>query len=270
MSKSYYWQHEDDGVSPHGGETDSGSEDVTLPSKPKGRPADTLIIFDWDDTLLCSSAINAQQWTPLQLQQLERTVDSILHAAMRLGETMIVTNGNETWVQDSTRRFFPSLQPTLDKLKVMSARHGYEQSYPGDPFSWKRQAFKEIMAQRRGRIPGCTGINLIAIGDSPAEIQAARSCTKVLSGRSLVKTVKFKEAPTVNELLGQLRRVLQELGKIVSEDCNISRGLMQRPLPAHLDHLASWASGWRFAETEYAPTAAAKIDNLSWILHALA
>ena len=35
------------------------------------KPAGKLIIFDWDDTLLCSSAINLQQCTPAQLQQLD-------------------------------------------------------------------------------------------------------------------------------------------------------------------------------------------------------
>jgi hypothetical protein len=37
------------------------------------RPNDTLIVFDWDDTLLCTSAINANLWTDVQLDQLERT-----------------------------------------------------------------------------------------------------------------------------------------------------------------------------------------------------
>lgn len=214
-------------------------------------PIETVIIFDWDDTLLCSSAINAQQWSPSQLLQLERAVETVLHTAMRLGDTMIVTNGNGSWVQDSARRFFPGLLPTLDRMQVMSARASYEQSYPGDPFSWKRQAFKEILARRRkGRGAIAGGVNLIVLGDSPAEIEAAKSATKVLSGKSLVKTVKFKESPSVNELLGQLRRVLQELTKIVQEDRTGSKSLIQRPFPAHLDHLSSWASGWRFSETE--------------------
>lgn len=210
---------------------------------------DTVIIFDWDDTLLCSSAINNQQWSPQQLQQLERAVETILQTAMRLGETMIVTNGNSTWVQDSTRRFFPGLQPTLDRLMVMSARASYESSYPGDPFSWKRQAFKEILARRRQEGGYVGGVNLIVLGDSPAEIEAAQTATKVLYGKSVVKTVKFKEAPSVNELLGQLRRVLQELGNIVQEERSGNKGLVQRTFPAHLDHLSSWASGWRLSET---------------------
>lgn len=214
----------------------SDDSDVT----PVWRPCsetDTVIIFDWDDTLLCSSAINAQQWRQDQLEQLESMVESILETAMQLGETMIVTNGNSSWVQDSARRFLPNLSKILSRVKVMSARAVYEQSFPGDPFAWKRQAFKEILARRRQEGYHPDGVNLIVLGDSPAEIQAAKSATKVLNGRSVIKTVKFKE-------------VVQELSTIVQEDRSLSRGLVQRTFPGSMDQLSSWASGWRIAETE--------------------
>lgn len=229
------------------------SDDSIDDTTPMWRPCsdtDTVIIFDWDDTLLCSSAINAQQWRQDQLEQLEQMVESILLTAMHLGETMIVTNGNASWVQDSARRFLPNLQRTLNRVTVMSARAIYEHSFPGDPFAWKRQAFKEILARRRQEGFHPEGVNLIVLGDSPAEIQAARTATKVLCGRSMVKTVKFKEAPSVNELLGQLRRVSQELAGIVQEDKSLSRGLVQRGFPGSIDQLSSWASGWRISETE--------------------
>jgi hypothetical protein len=257
FSKNYYGQHDvsDDESRNHSDRNSGGSpwseddkgDDVT-PMWSAVSSVDTVIIFDWDDTLLCSSAINAQQWSPQQLQQLERAVEAILQTSMRLGETMIVTNGNHSWVQDSTRRFFPGLQPTLDKLSVMSARAMCEQAYPGDPFSWKRQAFKEILAKRRQECD--RDMNLIVLGDSPAEIEAAKTATKLLTANSIVKTIKFKEAPSVNELLGQLRRVLQELGSIVNEDKSGNKGLVQRTFPAHLDHLSSWASGWKFSDSE--------------------
>lgn len=243
------------------------SDDSIDDTTPMWRPCsdtDTVIIFDWDDTLLCSSAINAQQWRQDQLEQLEQMVESILLTAMHLGETMIVTNGNASWVQDSARRFLPNLQRMLNRVTVMSARAIYEHSFPGDPFAWKRQAFKEILARRRQEGFHPEGVNLIVLGDSPAEIQAARTATKVLCGRSMVKTVKFKETPSVNELLGQLRRVSQELAGIVQEDKSLSRGLVQRGFPVvqserqglavrdqgSIDQLSSWASGWRISETE--------------------
>lgn len=226
------------------------SQGGNSPRHPLGRAWGTkqepLIIFDWDDTLLCSSAINQAQWNLGQLQQLEEIVEMILQYSMELGETMIVTNGNATWVQDSAHRFLPGLVPLLERIVVMSARAMFEDAYPGDPFSWKRQAFKHIMKCRRAQHPHVTGVNLIVLGDSPAEMEAAHSSAKVYTGQSFVKTVKFREAPSVAQLVGELQRVSQELGDIVREECSSSRDLEQVKLPAHLSHLAVGASGWKF------------------------
>lgn len=215
-----------------------------------GRSSDTVIIFDWDDTLLCSSAINMQQWTGPQLEQLEITVEAILCASMALGETMIVTNGNKSWVQDSARRFLPKLLPLLNRLRVISARAIYEARWPGDPFAWKRVAFKEILAERQrssADVPS-DGLNLIVLGDSLGEIQAAQTATESLDGQSTVKTLKFKEMPSVNELLGQIRAANQFLYELVHEETSSCKGLVPRTLPPHLKYLTSWASGWRITE----------------------
>mmetsp|Transcript_81960 Transcript_81960/g.182872 ORF Transcript_81960/g.182872 Transcript_81960/m.182872 type:complete len:533 (+) Transcript_81960:161-1759(+) len=225
-----------------------------------GPPDDTVIIFDWDDTLLCTSAINAEQCSPGQLRQLERAVECVLQAAMQLGETLIVTNGNASWVEDSTSRFLPGILPTLRCLEVISARAQYECDYPGDPFAWKRKAFREILQTRRaarrpepqgseGLAGGSPGTNLVVLGDSLAEMEAAEDATAVMSAPSVVKTIKFKERPLVTELLGQIRKVVQELGSIVEGSCSTKKGLSKRVLPEHLAHLGAMASGWRLCGT---------------------
>ena len=90
--------------------------------------------------------------------------------------------------------------------------------------------------------------NLLAHGDNQAEIDAAQIVTASLRGSSIVKTVKFKEQPSVDELLGQLRLVLQILPELVDADSSRSKALVPRPLPSHLAYLTSWASGWEAAE----------------------
>jgi len=63
------------------------------------------------------------------------------------------------------------------------------------------------------------GMNLIVLGDSDCEIQAAWTSTRRMSADSLrVKTVKFKEAPTCEELCNQLKRMVRELAAIVDEE----------------------------------------------------
>eukprot|EP00933_Yihiella_yeosuensis_P071216 TRINITY_DN79415_c0_g1_i1.p1 TRINITY_DN79415_c0_g1~~TRINITY_DN79415_c0_g1_i1.p1 ORF type:complete len:281 (+),score=44.28 TRINITY_DN79415_c0_g1_i1:66-908(+) len=230
--------------------TGSESSDDSTPQWNHHRVSDTVIIFDWDDTLLCSTAINYQQYSPNQLHQLENVIRSIIWHAMQFGETMIITNGNATWVQDSMRRFLPGLASTLDRIKVMSARAAYEASFPGDPYAWKRQAFKEIFAQRRDSGLHSQGVNLVVLGDSPAEIEAARHCTKVLNGTSQVKTVKFKEMPSVNELIGELKKVQQDLGKICQEEGSYGRALALRSFPANVDKVSCYPSAWKLLDTE--------------------
>mmetsp|Transcript_53107 Transcript_53107/g.134149 ORF Transcript_53107/g.134149 Transcript_53107/m.134149 type:complete len:292 (-) Transcript_53107:36-911(-) len=222
-----------------------------------GTANNTVIIFDWDDTLLCSTAINGQTWTLKQLRDLELAAESALHTAMSLGETLVVTNGNATWVQDSAKRFLPRLLPTLSKLTVVSARALYESIFPGDPFMWKKAAFRHLLTQER-HVPQGQGLNLIALGDQTPEIEAAQHVVKFIGGSSLVKTVKFKEAPTAPEIMGQLAKVEQDLHKIVREEKSSMRNMQKKSVPSNLDHMGAQAVGWGISTKDE--------DSSSWKL----
>lgn len=176
---------------------------------------ETVIVFDWDDTLLCTSSILKHKWSAEDLSELQDTVKALLSEALLLGEVLIVTNGVATWVADTAEKFFPGLKPLLERTKIISARSLYEDRFPSDPFAWKRHTFNDIFAPRKDTCP--RGINLIVMGDSAAEIEAAIHTADILGPSSKVKTLKFVENPGVNELMGQLRRVTQNLGSIVSD-----------------------------------------------------
>jgi len=217
-----------------------------------GRPADTVIIFDWDDTLLCSSAMNWQQCDTGQLQQLEAAIETILTKAMGLGDTFIVTNGNGTWVQESSRMYLPKVRPVLDRLKkIVSARATYEHIFPGDPFAWKKAAFEVLLRDREAEGSSrfsSGGVNLLSFGDNQAEIDAAQTATSSLRGTSIIKTVKFKETPSVDEVLGQLRLMTQLLPDLVNAESDQSNALVPRSNcrgQPNLAYLTSWATGWR-------------------------
>jgi hypothetical protein len=204
-----------------------------------GRPDDALIIFDWDDTLLCSSALRLQQVPQSKLKVLSLTVEWTLRMAMQLGEVMIVTNGTESWVDESCRRFLPGLLPLLGHrhLHVRSARHCYERAYPGDKYAWKRETFKDILGPRH------KATNLVVFGDSFSEIYAAHDALHCMVDSSLVKTVKFTEQPSVNELIGQLRCASQEMASLVAQDDHTHSTLVRLP--------SSWSvseSGWRLSD----------------------
>lgn len=204
----------------------------------------TMIIFDWDDTLLCSSVVRSgKQKSEEELRELEHIVALILRTAMSLGETLIVTNGNGTWVEDSTRRFLPGLLPIFQEVKAISARAQMEDKHPNDPFMWKQACFEHLLTKER-HYHEESGVNLVALGDQFPEIDAARHVGQVIGGPSLVKTVKFKEDPSIAELLGQLYRIEEVLSRIVKEQENQSYGLVQRRLPPDSEHLVARACGW--------------------------
>merc|ERR1719203_1701190 len=109
---------------------------------------------------------------------------------------------------------------------------------------WKRVAFARLLTEDR-KFSADPGLNLIALGDQLPEIEAANFVVRQIGGSSLVKTVKFKEAPTVTEIVGQLSRAEKDLPKIVGEVNSSGYSLTRRPLPLQWDHLASYANGWK-------------------------
>jgi len=209
---------------------------------------DAVIIFDWDDTLMCSTAIKEQSIPhPTQLAMLERAVARLLLTAMGMGYTAIVTNASLPWVKSTASTYMPSLLPLMERLYVTSARQSYEESYPTDPCAWKIQAFRDVLsgfvsAQAPGWLQGKSNkdlesINLFSCGDSMVDIEAAEYA--VSGGNSLVKTVKFTELPTVNELLGQLQVMQRELPRLVEQSKSCSKTMVQGTL-----------TGWRISDSE--------------------
>jgi len=185
--------------------------------------ADTIIIWDWDDTLMCSNAINSGRvMRDGSIPELEGLIEKCLTISMSLGETFIVTNADEAWVWESARRFAPRCLGLMSQVRILSARNKFQNRFPGDGFAWKHETFSEIFSLRRFTY----GMNLIVLGDSDCEIQAAWTSTRQMSVESLrVKTVKFKEEPTCEELCEQQKMMVTELAAIVHEEKDSNRNL---------------------------------------------
>jgi len=196
----------------------------------KRSDADTIIIWDWDDTLLCSDDIISGGYADSSglvngggpIPELEGLIEKCLKISMSLGETIIVTNAGEDWLWDTARRFVPRCLSLLSQVPILSARDKYQHLFPGDGVACKHETFNEIFSSRRLTY----GLNLIVLGDSDCEIQAAWTSTRRMPADSLrVKTVKFKEAPTCEELCDQQKMMVDELAAIVHEEKDSNRDL---------------------------------------------
>lgn len=209
----------------------------------------TIIIFDWDDTILPSTfiddaRINSFHDLPIHWQNIMNEVGRIatkcLAAAAKYGQVLIITNSDEGWVKFSAQRYMPNIVPVLDSYRIVSARTGYEEFYPGQPLCWKAAAFahevnetfleleeamaglastdvssddsdlpvsKDSMRRRKngiGRRPKDSVITreVISFGDSMEERTAVKIVSNQLS--ALPKSVMFIASPSPEQLIGQL------------------------------------------------------------------
>ena len=187
----------------------------------------SIIIFDWDDTLLCTSLINKYGYFSemkkypmndlIQISLLEAFVMEILEKSFEKGDTYIITNSEKGWVEYSCKKFFPNLFPLLSKLKIISSREKYEKMHPYNFLMWKMEVCKYFAKDYNYNINLPT--NIISIGDSFADIEAGRSLENKFK-KCFIKTVKFVKFPGVKDLIEQLGLILDKFEHIISSCYN--------------------------------------------------
>ena len=187
----------------------------------------SLIIFDWDDTLLPTTFLTPKgtfsediQLSPSdykKMQQIANYVYDILKESIEKGDVYIITNAGINWVQFSANLFYPNISELLKKIKIISARGEYEKSFPGNLRQWKIQAFLNLLKNVDNKLV----TNIICIGDSLFEMEAGRILASNFK-EAFIKTIKFREAPKLDELLKQLKLVSQQFGAIYSSIKNLT------------------------------------------------
>lgn len=195
----------------------------------------TMIIFDWDDTILPTTHMTVCDYiTPggdmatftlhynlrRMLQMYERDVLGTLIQIYEMctGNLLIITNGDSGWVEQSAAKFLPKIHTWLHerRIPIISARGQYELMFPGEPFKWKAKAF---LVQLRRAFKGRTDFTLISIGDSLSEAYATQLINSVAE-RSSCKTIKLKEDPSIVDLTQQFFTIAQHLPRIIAEDAS--------------------------------------------------
>jgi len=179
----------------------------------------TLVIFDWDDTLFPTTSLSRFGFENVQndakllksLSKIDKYVAKLLSKAIRFGKTCIITNASQNWVETSSEAYLPLTHEFIQKngISVISARAKYEKLFPNEPKRWKQEAFLEL----KENLQGSALTNLICIGDSQLDLEAAQHICSVL-GQAILKTIKFKEGPQIEELLKQQEVVLEKFDQI--------------------------------------------------------
>jgi hypothetical protein len=193
----------------------------------KEKSHNSLIIFDWDDTLLCTSFltpngvftddIKIPEKDFEKIRNLEASASSILKLAISKGDTYIITNAAPGWVEYSAKKFYPEVYKLLNKVTIVSARGEYEKKFPGDSRQWKIHAFLEMQKNLDTNLV----TNLLCLGDSIIEMEAAHILVSKFS-HAYIKTIKFRECPKPEELHKQLNLVIDQFSVIFSAIKNLT------------------------------------------------
>jgi hypothetical protein len=219
--------------------TELGSESASECDDDDGRDDDcrpvpsenTMLIFDWDDTVLPSTWIHEQglsladdSWpTPEQQGLLDRLAERAAHTlgvAKQHGWVTLVTNAEAGWIELSCQKFMPSLWPSLGDVKLFSARSTYERQGVVSPFEWKYLAFESEIG---GFYEGCEAHfekNVVSFGDSAHEREALIRVTERMSN-CRTKSLKLVERPEVDQLLKEHQLLADCMCSIVSHDGNL-------------------------------------------------
>jgi len=218
-------------------------------------PHQTLIVFDWDDTLCPSHWIRSnrpalQYFSPCPndpkykkpLLEVAEVVCNILSLAADIGHVVVLTNAQVNWVETSARNFMPSVAPLLQKLKcsIVYARAKFDLIDPASdprknpklfeynynaniPQMWKEHAFEGEITKFYSRYAQQSWKNIISIGDQACEHNAVKLVTQarpqdMKKKKCRVKTIKLLEDPTIEDLTAQLHVVYQWLTGVVMYD----------------------------------------------------
>jgi len=187
----------------------------------KSAPSVTLILLDWDDTLFFTSARGGTHSQSV-IAGFDASASRFLQECCRLGETLVITNADEGWVERCVKPL-PKLRQTLARVRVISAREKHGRKHPGNPVLWKCNTFAELKENSQQIA------NLVAVGDQEPEMRAVAHLAK-LYHTSFVKTVRLVSAPNVLELQKQLDTLTPKIGAIVAQARHMSITL-QRVLP---------------------------------------
>jgi len=196
------------------------------------QPNQTIIIFDWDDTLCPSTTCMRQHGLSVlgappegelaeSLEALTQEAQALIEKASELAEkVVVVTNAEEGWVDLSCKAWMPSLKGTLASCEVCSARSTWEPRGVASPAGWKARAFEAAVDRFYSSYPNQSWKNILSIGDAPHEREALARVVRWAPGgkKCRSKSVKFVLRPSIQQLTRELQMLRDSLKEIVEHN----------------------------------------------------
>lgn len=170
---------------------------------------ETVIIFDWDDTLLPTTWLERQSLMPgggmtrqatAQLRALETSCIFTLQMAMELGTVLLVTNAAPGWIEASSVEFMPTLATKIRTLPIFAKPFNANLNFKIEVFRRECRGFRRC----------------ISLGDGPVERVACLKCDCPTKA-----SLKFREQPSLPQLALQHELVQARLGEVVKHPVDL-------------------------------------------------
>lgn len=184
----------------------------------------TLIIFDWDDTLFPTSwlltngikldnLLDRRKYT-VYFKELDSALAKLLYKSISIGKVLIITNARTDWILLS-KRILPESSKIIDTyIKIISARELYQHVY--DMTEWKKRTFMHnIYNYIRW------SEQIISIGDAEYEYNALISLRNYVSPTHYLKTVRFVKTPSFDTIIDQLNVITKSLPEIRGQQSHL-------------------------------------------------
>jgi hypothetical protein len=182
----------------------------------------SIIIFDWDNTLLNTSIISKyglyseMKKYPIndliQISLIETLIFELFEKSFKKGDTYIITNSEKGWVEYSCKKFYPNFYPLLSKLTIISSRK-YKKTHPKNFFMWKIETLDRFIMDYNYDCNLPT--NIISIGDSFGDINASKRLKNKFK-ICFLKTIKFFQFPNIIDLQKELDLLLDKFDYLIS------------------------------------------------------
>lgn len=191
----------------------------------------TLIIFDWDDTLfptswILSNGIEVRNIVSIRryivyFNELDNLVHKLLSTTLLIGKVVIVTNANINWI-GITKHTLPKTSELIEKyIPIISARDLYNGVC--DMNKWKIYAFNNNMNNV------ITWANqVISIGDAEYEYNALISLNPRIDVGKKLKAIRLVKNPSFDIVIDQLEVITKAMPDICNRKDHLDLKIMTK------------------------------------------
>lgn len=184
-------------------------------------PQNTVILLDWDDTLMCTTFFSLKK-DPLSekeknyIEYLGQKVTLFLTECKKFGKVIILTNSTMVWVNSSSEKLLKINKEILKDILIISARDKYSKIAKSKS-EWKKLALAELFQEKKNY---AEILNLLCVSDSYEDIRLFKSFKRTYSDWMKLSTVKLQLKPSPLVMMKEIQFMTKNLEKVIGNSHN--------------------------------------------------